>query len=101
MGQVRTCISCRSRASRSDLTRIVVSEGRLLIDSGACAPGRGAWLHPDVICVRDALSRRTYRRALRIRDADDTDVRRYAKELAEAPAPAEIAKVVDRTMDQS
>ncbi|MDJ1369852.1 YlxR family protein [Gulosibacter molinativorax] len=101
MGQVRTCISCRSLAPRSELTRIVVVEGKLLVDREASQPGRGAWLHPKLECVNNALERRAFRRALRIRDADDTDVRKYAALLAEAPASAQTAKVVDRTMDQS
>ena len=101
MGQVRTCISCRSQAPRSELTRIVVSEGRLLVDPEAVRPGRGAWLHPQLECVKNALERRSFRRALRIRDADDAEVRKYAEQLAEAPASAQTAKVVDRTMDQS
>ncbi|KAB1643600.1 YlxR family protein [Gulosibacter chungangensis] len=101
MGQVRTCISCRSQAPRSELTRIVVSEGRLLVDREACQSGRGAWLHPKLECVHNALERRAFRRALRIRDVDDTEVRKYAEQLAEATASAQTAKVVDRTMDQS
>ncbi|MGO1542937.1 MAG: YlxR family protein [Gulosibacter sp.] len=101
MGQVRTCISCRSRAPRSELTRIVVSEGRLRVDREATQPGRGAWLHPNEKCVRNALERRAFRRALRIRDVDDTDIRKYAEEVVGAPASTQTAKVVDRTMDQS
>ncbi|WP_087002154.1 YlxR family protein [Gulosibacter sp. 10] len=101
MEPVRTCISCRSRAPRSELTRVVAAGGRLRLDPRAVAPGRGAWLHPTEECVRIALERKAFRRALRVRDADDTDVREYAEILAGAAAPAATAKVVDRTMDQS
>lgn len=100
MGQVRTCIGCRSRAPRGALQRIVVDRGHLVLDARASAPGRGAWVHPDPDCVRTALERRAFRRALRVADAVDDAVRAYADKLSEAPA-TDVTAEVDRTMDQS
>ncbi|RRJ88726.1 YlxR family protein [Gulosibacter macacae] len=100
MSQVRTCIGCRSRASRTALLRVVVADNRLSLDATASAPGRGAWVHPTVSCIATALERRAFRRALRVGDVDESEVRAYADKLSEAPVSDVTAKV-DRTMDQS
>ena len=65
MEPVRTCIGCRSRAPRSTLLRVVVSEAGLQLDESATLPGRGAWLHPTLACVEKAEKRRAFHRALR------------------------------------
>jgi len=62
----RTCVGCRGKASRRDLLRLVRSpDGVVQVDATGLAPGRGAYLHRDDSCVRDALSRGTVGRALR------------------------------------
>ena len=69
-GPVRTCVGCRSTASRSVLLRIVGSEvgGRLVAvpDPAAVRPGRGAWVHRDRGCVELAERRKAVARALRV-----------------------------------
>ncbi|NLT25432.1 MAG: YlxR family protein [Microbacteriaceae bacterium] len=100
MGRVRTCIGCRSRAPRAALQRFVVVEGKLVLDARASAPGRGAWVHPDPDCVRTAIERRAFRRALRVADAVEDAARAYADKLSGAPVP-DVTAEVDRTMDQS
>ena len=43
----------------------------LVVDTGRCLPGRGAWLHPDPACLELAERRRAFPRALRIAAAVD------------------------------
>jgi len=66
MDPVRTCIGCRSRASRSSLLRVVAQDSVLVVDETATFPGRGAWLHPTVACFQEATKRRAFGRALRV-----------------------------------
>ena len=93
MDAVRTCIGCRVRASQEQLIRVVEASGKLQLDWNQALPGRGAWLHPQAECVTNALDRKQFRRALRVGELDETELRSYQTAL--------IAKVVDRTMDQS
>ncbi|WP_344374925.1 YlxR family protein [Agromyces tropicus] len=75
MEPVRTCIGCRSRAPRSSLLRIVAQYPRVVADTSAVLPGRGAWLHPTLECFRLAQRRRAFGRALRVSgDLDTSEV---------------------------
>jgi predicted RNA-binding protein YlxR (DUF448 family) len=42
------------------------------VDAASSLPGRGAWLHPDQQCLRVAIRRRAFARALRITGSPDT-----------------------------
>ncbi|WP_082297371.1 YlxR family protein [Microbacterium sp. GCS4] len=72
MEPVRTCVGCRTRASRSALLRVVSQNDVLIIDEHAVLPGRGAWLHPTQECMDAALRRRAFGRALRVSGPLDT-----------------------------
>lgn len=72
MEPVRTCIGCRSRAPRSSLLRVVAHDSVILVDESAVMPGRGAWLHPSAECIRKALQRKAFGRALRVTGMLDT-----------------------------
>ncbi|WP_102191847.1 YlxR family protein [Microbacterium aurantiacum] len=72
MEPVRTCVGCRTRASRSALLRVVSQNNILIIDERAVLPGRGAWLHPTQECMDAALRRRAFARALRVSAPLDT-----------------------------
>jgi uncharacterized protein len=70
-GPVRTCIGCRRRELAVELLRVVaVSTGNgefaVTVDTAGNLPGRGAWLHPNQQCLRAAIRRRAFGRALRI-----------------------------------
>ena len=79
MEPVRTCVGCRTRASRSALLRVVSQNGILIIDERAVLPGRGAWLHPTRECMEAALRRRAFVRALRV--SGDLDTQTIEKRL--------------------
>jgi len=73
MEPVRTCVGCRTRASRSLLLRVVAIDSILVLDEQASMPGRGAWVHPDRGCVETAIRRRAFVRALRVSGPLDTE----------------------------
>lgn len=65
---LRTCIGCRRVAARSELLRLVVDPEdarRVVVDPRRRLPGRGAWLHPDRACLKQAVKRRAFHRAFR------------------------------------
>ena len=69
---VRTCVGCRTKAAASGLLRVVAVNGTLVPDPRRRYPGRGAWLHPHIGCLRLAERRRAFPRALRSAGALDT-----------------------------
>ncbi|MCH9641498.1 MAG: YlxR family protein [Actinomycetia bacterium] len=75
-GPVRTCIGCRNRELAVELLRVVADDGgtghwAVTVDTARTLPGRGAWLHPDPECLRAAIRRRAFGRALRITGSPD------------------------------
>ncbi|MBL3698922.1 YlxR family protein [Leucobacter luti] len=71
MDAVRTCVACRTRASRTSLLRVVVRDGQLCVDDRAVLPGRGAWVHPTTECLKLAVTRGVFPRALRVSGKPD------------------------------
>ncbi|MGY6024300.1 YlxR family protein [Streptomyces spinosirectus] len=68
----RTCVGCRQRAAKKDLLRTVAVEGECVPDHRGTLPGRGAYVHPAVVCLDLAVRRRAFTRALRVPGALDT-----------------------------
>ncbi|HEY2765440.1 MAG TPA: YlxR family protein [Pseudonocardiaceae bacterium] len=66
------CVGCRTRTVASGLLRVVVVDGALVPDPRRRFPGRGAWLHPDQDCLRQAERRRAFSRALRVAGMPDS-----------------------------
>jgi predicted RNA-binding protein YlxR (DUF448 family) len=64
---IRTCVGCRQKAQRRDLIRLVwdAISHAVVVDRQKCLPGRGAWLHPDVDCLKKAGRSKAIGRALR------------------------------------
>jgi len=62
----RTCIACRETAGKRGLIRLVrTSEGVQIDPTGKKLAGRGAYLHPQQRCWRQALENRRIEQALR------------------------------------
>jgi uncharacterized protein len=78
------CVGCRGRAAKSDLLRLVVVEGAVVLDLRGRLPGRGASLHPDLGCLELAERRRAFPRAFRLTGPLDM---RMLRERLEAMAP--------------
>ncbi|MFD8984102.1 YlxR family protein [Streptomyces sp. NPDC059564] len=74
----RTCVGCRERAAKSDLLRIVAIGDECVPDPRGTLPGRGAYVHPAVVCLDQAVRRRAFPRALRSAGALDTTELRKA-----------------------
>ncbi|MEU0396066.1 YlxR family protein [Streptomyces sp. NPDC006208] len=79
----RTCVGCRERAAKSDLLRIVVIEDACVPDDRGTLPGRGAYVHPALVCLDLAVRRRAFPRAFRVQGPLETaDVRRHVEQAA-------------------
>ncbi|MBS1693907.1 MAG: DUF448 domain-containing protein [Actinobacteria bacterium] len=101
VGPVRTCIGCRGRELAIGLLRVVARPGgngvaTVTVDSARTLPGRGAWLHPDGICLQAAVRRRAFARALRITGSPDlSGVIGHVESLSGSPvhqATEQVAK---------
>ncbi|GMA31782.1 hypothetical protein GCM10025875_17740 [Litorihabitans aurantiacus] len=94
-------MGCRERDSRSGLVRIVAVAGttQVVLDRRGDAPGRGAWLHARPSCVDRALTRRAVPRALRLQDADASQIEAALRALV-APGD-DRADVHERERDET
>lgn len=72
MKRVRTCVGCKTRDQASNLVRIVQKAEALALDYRKTEPGRGAWLHLNGNCLSLALSRKSFGRALKSKEAIDS-----------------------------
>ncbi|MFD5328631.1 YlxR family protein [Streptomyces sp. NPDC127092] len=68
----RTCVGCRERAAKSDLLRIVMNKDECVPDHRGTLPGRGAYVHPALVCLDLAVRRRAFPRAFRVQGPLDT-----------------------------
>lgn len=54
---VRTCVSCKSKMAKRDLTRLVLNRGnRMVVDSDGKEPGRGIYICHKESCMKNVLS---------------------------------------------
>ena len=87
----RTCLGCRRTDSRSALLRVTARQDgsgaiQVVPDVRRRLGGRGAWLHTDVGCVEQAVRRRAFARALRVRaPVDLTPLTAYLDRLRSRP----------------
>ncbi len=62
---VRMCIACREGKPKRELIRVVKNkEGEISIDTKGKAPGRGAYICPDMQCFDKAYKSKALSRAL-------------------------------------
>ncbi|MFE9651183.1 YlxR family protein [Streptomyces sp. NPDC006365] len=85
----RTCVGCRERAAKDDLLRIVAVGDACVPDHRGTLPGRGAYVHPALVCLDLAVRRRAFPRALRAQGTLDTEALRQVveKTVAEKATP--------------
>ena len=69
-GRPRTCIGCRLKGSRMEMVRVVRREAAVVVDSRGTMQGRGAWVHPDLSCLKRAVRSRAFERALKAAPLD-------------------------------
>jgi len=77
-------VGCRQRAAKKDLLRIVAIEDECVPDLRGTLPGRGAYVHPALVCLDQAVRRRAFTRALRAPGALDTNALRQYVEQTES-----------------
>lgn len=60
------CTGCREMKPKKDLLRVVrpADEGVVYVDRSGKAAGRGAYICPDVACLKKAQKAKTLERAL-------------------------------------
>lgn len=69
----RTCVGCRTVRPKRELIRVVRRQtGEIEVDFTGKVPGRGAYICPDVECLRAAVKGRRLDRALERTVDDDT-----------------------------
>jgi uncharacterized protein len=67
----RTCLGCRVKGPKAELLRVVRSPDGVVPDPSGRAPGRGAYVHRDRDCVREATRRGAFAQALRVNLSTD------------------------------
>jgi predicted RNA-binding protein YlxR (DUF448 family) len=73
-------VGCRERAAKTELLRIVAVEDECVPDPRGTLPGRGAYVHPALVCLDQAVRRRAFTRALRAPGTLDTKaLRQYVE----------------------
>ena len=61
----RQCMGCRERKEKRELIRVVRSpEGAVNLDFRGKAPGRGAYICPDMACLKKAIRSKALERSL-------------------------------------
>ena len=61
---MRQCVGCREMKEKRDLIRVVKSpEGEISLDFKGKKPGRGAYVCPDLDCLKRARKARALERA--------------------------------------
>lgn len=65
-GPERTCLGCRATGPKQELLRLVRDGRGVRPDPTGKAPGRGAYVHRDPDCIREATRKGSLARALRV-----------------------------------
>ena len=63
----RQCMGCRDRKEKRELIRVVrAPDGSVSLDFRGKAPGRGAYICPDMACLKKALRSKALDRSLEV-----------------------------------
>ena len=61
----RQCMGCRERKEKRELIRVVrAPDGGVSLDFRGKAPGRGAYICPDMACLKKAIRSKALERSL-------------------------------------
>ena len=78
----RQCMGCRERKEKRELIRVVrAPDGGVSLDFRGKAPGRGAYICPEMACLKKAIRSKALERSL------------------EVPIPEEIYARLDQEME--
>ena len=75
----RSCVVCRSKKDKRELTRLVIADEKLQIDESGKQNGRGAYLCGNAECWTLAATRPVMSKALR-RELSEDD-REYLRQM--------------------
>ena len=79
----RQCMGCRERRPKREMIRVVrTPEGAVNLDFGGKMNGRGAYLCPDIECLKKAQKAKSLERSLEV-PIPDLVYERLAKEMGE------------------
>ena len=63
----RQCMGCRERKEKREMIRVVRGpEGGVSLDFRGKAPGRGAYICPDMACLKKAVRSKALERSLEV-----------------------------------
>ena len=63
----RQCMGCRERKEKRELIRVVrAPDGSVSLDFRGKAPGRGAYICPDMACLKKAIRSKALDRSLEV-----------------------------------
>ena len=63
----RQCVGCRTMRDKKELIRVVKTpEGEIVLDATGKKSGRGAYVCPDILCLKKARKARALERALEV-----------------------------------
>lgn len=80
-------MGCRERVAKNDLLRIVLSGEQCVPDQRGTLPGRGAYVHPALVCLDLAVRRRAFPRAFKVQGPlDSAELRRTVEALTATAA---------------
>jgi uncharacterized protein len=97
----RTCVGCRRRVDRAELLRVVAVEGECVPDPRGRLPGRGASVHPDLVCFDLAERRQAFTRALRVPGPLDTrTLRAFVEEWQGATINRSVESEAGQEIDE-
>lgn len=79
----RQCMGCRERKAKRELIRVVRgTDGTVSLDFSGKAPGRGAYICPQMDCLKKALRSKSLDRSLEV-TIPETVYERLEKEMAQ------------------
>lgn len=74
-GPQRRCLGCGQVQAQGGLLRVASRGGAVpVVDEAQCAPGRGAYICYNDVCLQRARQRRAFERALKLREGPPQQV---------------------------